>query len=181
MMRTLGWILGLCLLVGATGCATCGRSIHGVDNFDVVKDKVILRGAQPSEAGVSTLKEMGVATIINVRNDPAAWEKQAVEAAGMRYIWIPMNAANVEPAKVQLFLKSIADCPQPIFVHCWQGRDRTGLCVAAYRMTTDTWASTRAISELRTHGYNWALFPGIEAFLKAYAPAKTPSIAAAAQ
>ena len=43
------------------GCATVGRSVHGIDNFDVVKEKVVLRGGQPSEAGLSTLKEMGVA------------------------------------------------------------------------------------------------------------------------
>ena len=180
-MRYFTTFLGLLLLAGATGCSTTGHRIYGVDNFDVVKEKAVLRGGQPSAAGVGTLKEMGVKTVINVRNDPADWEQSAVESAGMRYVWLPMDAAHVEADKVKAFLKAVAESPQTVFVHCWQGRDRTGLCVAAYRMTTDGWNNVRAITELHGHGYNWALFPGIEAYLKTYSPTKTTPIAAAAQ
>ncbi len=50
----------------------------------------------------------------------------------------------------------------PVFVHCAEGKDRTGYCVAAYRMVFDSWPSVDAIEEMFDYRFNtiWVRNPG---------------------
>src|SRR5438270_13992801 len=86
--------LFLAVLLFASGCATVGRSERGIDNFDEVQPGVLYRGAQPSRDGIALLKQRGVRTVINLRDDPPPWEKGAAEQAGLHYVSIPMDAGN---------------------------------------------------------------------------------------
>ena len=167
--RPLLLVLAL-IAASATGCHTVGQNIPGVDNFDRV-DPVVFRGAQPSEQGVATLKDQGVRTIVNLRDDPNPREKEWAENAGMRYVVIPSRATKVEPAKVAEFLDLVTTAPRPIFVHCRQGRDRTGLDVAVYRIVFAGWTRDAALDDLYNHGYHWAVFPGIAKYVKSFDPA----------
>jgi tyrosine-protein phosphatase SIW14 len=88
----------------------------------------------------------------------------------MRYVVIPMSPMKVEPAKVAAFLDEMKQSPRPVFVHCRQGRDRTGLEVAVYRIVEDDWSREAALNELYAHGYHWAVFPGIARYLKTFDP-----------
>jgi uncharacterized protein (TIGR01244 family) len=163
-----GAVLLLILLAG--GCSSVGRKVNGIGNFDVVDPprSHLYRGAQPTRQGIATLKSMGVRTVINLRDDPPSWEEAAVVAAGMNYVWIPTSPLREDPGQIRNCLRILQSAEQPIFIHCRQGRDRTGLEVAAYRLTTQqkTWTLEMAIQDLRAHGYNWALFPGIEQYLR---------------
>jgi uncharacterized protein (TIGR01244 family) len=164
-------LMPLLVLVVLTGCHTVGRNIDGIDNFDRVDDG-LYRGAQPSERGIAELKNRGVQTVIDLRDDRNPNEQKWVENAGMRYINIPSNASRVEPAKVAQFLDAMNDSPGPVFVHCKQGRDRTGLAVGAYRMVDQDWTREATLKDLYDHGYHWALFPGIARYLKTFDPAQ---------
>jgi protein tyrosine/serine phosphatase len=88
------------------------------------------------------------------------------------YIHIPTNAAVTEPAKIHKFLDAMATCQRPVFIHCMQGRDRTGLEIAVYRVVMENWSREDALRELYAHGYNWALFPGIARYVKTFDPSK---------
>ena len=68
------------------------RQTHDLPNFHKVDEKVY-RGAQPTDAGFRKLANMGVRTIIDLRGPEhsQSHEKQVVEAAGMRYVSIPMK------------------------------------------------------------------------------------------
>jgi uncharacterized protein (TIGR01244 family) len=162
-------IVPLLLLICITGCHTVGRNITGIDNFDRV-DGRLYRGAQPSKDGIAELKNRGVQTVIDLRDDSNPSERGWVEAAGMNYLNIPMSATRVEPAKVHQFLDAVTSSPAPIFVHCRQGRDRTGLNVGAYRMAVQDRPRDATLDELYAHGYHWAVFPGIAKFLKTFDP-----------
>jgi tyrosine-protein phosphatase SIW14 len=79
------------------------------------------------------LKAMGVRTVIDLRSSNG--EREAVEAAGMRSVEIPMNVMkNVDPEAARKALSVMTDpANQPFFDHCQHGKDRTGLVAAVHR------------------------------------------------
>lgn len=174
MLKTAATVV---LILIAGGCATVGKNMGGVPNFATVEPG-LYRGGQPSELGFEELSRRGVKTVINLRDDAWPNERQIVEQAGMNYVRIGTNAAYVEPAKIDQCLAQITSAPRPIFVHCRQGRDRTGLEIAVYRIVMQGWSRQDAIAELYAHGYNWALFPAIERHLRTFT-APPPNVAAA--
>jgi len=162
-------IVAVLLVLGA-GCQTVGTRVAGIDNFAVVKDgpQGICRGAQPSAAGISTLRSRGVRTIIDLRDDASPSARANVESAGLNYVHIPTNAAATDPAKIRAFLDAMAAAPRPEFVHCMAGCDRTGLEIAVYRVVVEGWTREAALRELYEHGYHWGVFPGIARYVKTF-------------
>lgn len=139
------------------GLANVGRVAPGV-----------YRGAQPAAEGYATLKEMGIRTVINLRTSMS--EKKAVEAAGMRSIEVPMEmSTDGLKAKVDRVVALMADpANRPVFLHCRQGQDRTGIVVAAYRLKLEGWSLAEAEAEMHSFGFNdiWVNF---NRFIKEYA------------
>ena len=179
----------LTLVLFAGGCgATVGRNLKGVPNFATVDDapEAIYRGGQPTKAGFKTLKEMGVKTVIDLRDDRVPWAKDAVTKNGMTYVNIPSNAARTSPTTIAAFLTAVSAAERPIYVHCKRGRDRTGLEVACYRLVhqQDRWTRAQAIEDLRRHGHQRVFFPGIERYLRTFDPqdfmTPAPNVTAAA-
>lgn len=109
---------------------------------------------QPDAQGYQTLKSMGIKTVINLRSGHG--EKNAVEAAGMRYIEfkLPMNN-GISKEKFDEIVGAMADpSNQPVYVHCALGQDRTGVVVASYRMKVDDWSYEDAEKEMQSFGFN---------------------------
>jgi tyrosine-protein phosphatase SIW14 len=164
----------LALVILSGGCASVGRDLGGVPNFATVDPKphALYRGGQPSRAGFATLKDMGVKTVIDLRDDAVPWEKDAVTKNGMTYVHIPSNANRTSPTTVAAFLTALEAAERPVYVHCKRGRDRTGLEVACYRLVhqQDQWTRQQAIDDLRRHGHQRIFFPGIERYLRTFDP-----------
>jgi protein tyrosine/serine phosphatase len=172
-MNRTGWharsiVAGLILLMAAGGCATVGKDVPGIHNFDTVQAGTLYRGGQPTEQGFHTLEEKGIRTVIDLRDDPVRGERNGLAREGIAYVPIPSKPTRADPRIVRAFLETMRTAPRPVFVHCRQGRDRTGLEVAAYRIAEQGWSRTAAIKELHEHGYNWFIFPGIEKFLQSF-------------
>ena len=140
--------------------------LPGLTNVGRVADG-IFRGAQPKPEGYATLKAMGVRTVINLRTRHG--EREAVEAAGMRSVEIPMNTMkNVDPAAVRKALSVMTDpANQPVFVHCHHGKDRTGLLAAVYRMEVEGWSEAEAEEEMEAFGFHEVWFQ-IKKFVRQY-------------
>ena len=130
-------------LFGLPGLTNVGRVANG-----------IFRGAQPEPEGYATLKTMGIRTVINLRT--CHGERRAVEAAGMRYVEIPMSFwRDVDPAVVRKALSAMTDpANQPVFVHCSRGADRMGVVAAVYRMEVDGWSEAEAEAEMEAFGFH---------------------------
>src|SRR5437867_4946853 len=75
----------------------------------------------------------------------------------MHYVHLPMKGRRYpSDAEVQSALSLFTDkSAGPIFVHCRQGRDRTGSVVAAYRIAHDRWTSEQALAEAKSCGLHW--------------------------
>jgi len=56
----------------------------------------------------------------------------------------------------------------PVFLHCRQGQDRTGIVVAAYRMKVDGWSLADAEAEMRSFGFH-DIWMELKEFIREYA------------
>ena len=120
-----------------------------IKNFGQM-DENYYRGGQPKEDQYGELKELGVTTIIDLRNDPEAYEKTTAESLGMKYINIPMDDAEYpSDATINQFLKEINDPANgTMYVHCKGGKHRAGVTGAVYRMTKYGWNYDQAFGEM---------------------------------
>jgi protein tyrosine/serine phosphatase len=127
----------------------------------------IFRGAQPEPEGYATLKAMGVRTVINLRTRHG--ERKAVEAAGMRYVEVPMSFwKDVDPAVVRKALSVMTDpANQPVYLHCARGKDRVGVVAAVYRMEIDGWSEAEAEAEMNAFGFQDA-WSQLKKFVRRY-------------
>ena len=137
-----------------------------LENFYHVSSEVY-RSGQPSAKELKMLCEhLGIKSVLTLRN----WHDDKDEGKDLPLILyrINMEADEVDPAKVTQALKIIAEAPKPILIHCWHGSDRTGLMVAAYRITTQGWDPAQATDELMNggFGYHATMFPGIVDWLR---------------
>jgi protein tyrosine phosphatase (PTP) superfamily phosphohydrolase (DUF442 family) len=123
--------------------------IPGVENFGFISADV-WRGARPTTQGVNTLAAMGVRTIINLEllENPAT-----PTPPGVRIVRLPCSGWQCDRVDTVAVLAAIRDNPKPVFIHCREGRDRTGLAVAAYRLAQGMPAES-AIEELRNFHVN---------------------------
>ena len=142
--------------------------LQGLPNFSRVSDS-LFRGAQPTMAGYSALRNMGVSIIVNFRDETGeiATEKRQVESIGMKYVGIPWNGHD-EPSNSQVaqFLDLVrANSGAKIFVHCKAGADRTGVMVAAYRIALEHKAVTGAVAEMHKYHYHWLFLPHLERYV----------------
>jgi protein-tyrosine phosphatase len=61
-----------------------------------------------------------------------------------------------DEAEVRRALEWIAATEnQPVFVHCRRGRDRTGVVVAAWRMSREAWSLEQAYEEAKRYRLAW--------------------------
>ena len=125
-----------------------------IKNFGQI-DERFFRGAQPEEEDFKALATMGIKTIIDLQDEPTTYEKQATEAAGMRYVNIPMSSTSrPRDEQIEQFLK-LANDPETgqFFVHCAGGRHRTGVMAAVYRITQYGWDFDKVYKEMKDYDY----------------------------
>src|SRR5258707_5007646 len=145
--------------------------IAGVPNEGKISE-ALLRGAQPSAQGLAELKKLGITTIVDLRGNsgPVARERAQAETLGMRFIDIPVSGwSPPSNAQVAEFLKLFQQDPaQKVFVHCYFGRDRTGVMVAAYRMSQQNWTPDQAIEEMYSFGFHYHWYPAMKSYVRKF-------------
>lgn len=126
-----------------------------IKNFGQM-DERFYRGARPKERDLKALAAMGITTVIDLTDNSREYEQPAVEAAGLRYINIPMvDKATPRIDQINEFLKVVND-PETgkFFVHCAGGRHRTGVVGAVYRFNHYGWNLEQALDEMERFDFN---------------------------
>ena len=130
--------------------------LPGARNVTRVDATIACGGATTPEASTE-LKKLGFTSIINLRREqeqgvdiPAS--KAAAEAAGLRYIHIPVDGANPDTKSVETFLAAVTDrANQPAYIHCGSA-NRVGAMWLIKRVVADGWDVAKATEEAVTIG-----------------------------
>lgn len=123
----------------------------GVRNFSRV-DATVGCGGAVDPSAMSALKKEGFVSVINLRlpTEPGAdvdAGRAAAQAAGLKYIHLPFNAAMPDPKVVADFLGAVADkSNQPVFIHCGSA-NRVGAVWMIKRALQDGWPLEKAQAE----------------------------------
>jgi protein tyrosine/serine phosphatase len=143
-------VLSLILAFSSTAFSQDNKTNVTIKNFGQMDDR-FYRGGQPKEDEYNELAALGIGTVIDLRDDPTSYEKQSVEAAGMKYVNIPMSDKQYpETAKIEQFLKLVDDPGTgKFYVHCAGGRHRTGVMGAVYRFNHYNWNYDQVYAEMK--------------------------------
>lgn len=126
-----------------------------ISNFEQVNDG-ILRGAAPSDKNLKLLAQSGVKTILDLRKPGSGvdHESELARRLGMDYIHIPLGFTTPAQDDMTRILSIMSDKrKQPVFLHCRQGADRTGMSIGMYRRIHDRWEFDRTYGEMRKHHF----------------------------
>jgi len=142
------------LSLSATAAAQETTATIKIKNFGQM-DERFYRGAQPKEKDYKDLAQLGIKTIIDLRDDPEAYEKPMVESLGMTYVHIPMIAKQYPTQEATaLFLKTVNDpSTGKFYVHCAGGRHRTGVMGAVYRFQFYKWDFEQVYREMKQYDF----------------------------
>jgi uncharacterized protein (TIGR01244 family) len=130
--------------------------VAGISNFSRVDATVGCGGAtQPS--AMAALSKDGFRSVINLRlaSEQGAdvdAGRAAAEAAGMKYIHLPFDAAKPDPALVDNFLAAVDEpANQPVYIHCGSA-NRVGAVWMIKRVLKDGWPVEKAEAEAEAIG-----------------------------
>ena len=134
--------------------STWAKKIQNISLQNLYKvDENLFRSEQPSKIGMKELQDLGVKTILNVRNlRNDNFEAKATKLVLKRK---RINTWTINYREVVSALKLIQESPKPVLIHCKHGSDRTGCIVAAYRMSFQNWTKEEAINEFKSGGYGF--------------------------
>lgn len=157
--------------------------IPGISNAGKV-NPFLYRGTQPKPEGIEQLRKLGVDTIFDLRGERRGTmekERNHAESLGMQFVVIP--GSGFSPPKdeqiAELFSYVTRQPKRTIFLHCWLGSDRSGVFIAAYRMTFDGWTPDRALEEMRAFHFKGFWHPAMIKYVRDF-PARlerTPRLA----
>ena len=142
------------------------NDLRGLSNFAMISD-ALCRGAQPTAEGFSQLQQLGIKTVVNLRQFHS--DRWKMKGLNFKYIHIRCKAWRPEEEDVVKFLRIVTDpAMQPVFVHCQHGADRTGMMVAAYRIAIQGWTPDNALVELPRFGFH-TIFPRVPRYIESFA------------
>jgi protein tyrosine/serine phosphatase len=131
-------------------------------------DKGLYRGAQPDDDGFGALKDLGVRTVLNFRGED---QDTSLAPAGIGVVQLQAHINKPDDAEIARFFQIALDpARRPLFMHCAEGRERTGFYAALWRIEVDGWTNARALDEMRAFGFRDSDHPEVVAYLSAYEP-----------
>ncbi len=130
----------------------------------------LYRGGEPKKTGWEKLKSLGIKSIVNLeeKGPGDSNEKLTAESLEIKVYYLPLSLYTVPSEEQVLMFLGIVLTPenQPVFIHCNNGRDRTGVMIAMYRVIVDGWTIKNAYGEATSLGY-WPYY-GEDAPLKKF-------------
>ncbi len=127
------WSVGLFVAVVVVVVCKMLHVVAGTNLHTVISGK-IYRGAQPNPAAIHTLvKQHGIRTILNLRGTcfPQEWyleEAKTAQELGLALEDLTFSAGRW-PSRHELrhLVETLDRAEYPLFMHCRQGADRTGM------------------------------------------------------
>jgi uncharacterized protein (TIGR01244 family) len=168
-MRVMLAVVAAASVAASVNAQVQKKEFPGVRNYSRV-DATVGCGGQVDPAAMASLKSEGFVSVINLRlpTEEGANVEQgraAAQAAGLKYIHLPFNAASPDSKVVDSFLAAVSDrANQPVFIHCGSA-SRVGGMWTIKRALQDKWPLEKALAEGKAIGLN---NPGLETFVTDY-------------
>ncbi|MGZ6210365.1 MAG: fused DSP-PTPase phosphatase/NAD kinase-like protein, partial [Syntrophales bacterium] len=126
--------------------------VEGIDLLARM-DTDVYRGATPTGDGLRALAREHVKTLVCLSSE-APYTKTAQEL-GLRVEHLPLSPFKTPSRETILRFLDITTDPsaKPVFFHCLQGEDRTGVMAAVYRMQVQGWSEEMAFAEMKEFGF----------------------------
>lgn len=169
LVRMLAGVALAVTVVSTVGAQVTKSEIAGVRNYSRV-DATVGCGGATDPSAMAALRKEGYVSVINLRlaNEQGAdvdAGRAAAQAAGLKYIHLPFNAAAPDPKIVSDFLAAIDNrSNQPVFIHCGSA-NRVGAVWMIKRVLQDGWTTERAQTEAEAIGLQ---SPQLLAFANTY-------------
>jgi protein tyrosine/serine phosphatase len=128
----------------------------------------------------NTLQQLGIKSIVDLRlisERKYLKLEQLSNEHDMTYYSLPMSPFRPpSETQVEFFLYVINDPANlPVYLHCTNGHDRTGIMSALYRVEKYGWGFDETYKEMKEAGYHPRLFRQQKKFLKLYIEKKEPA------
>lgn len=146
-----------------------------VKNLSSFGDRVYLAG-QPVAEDFKLLADRGVKVVLNLRTDQEMKdlgldEKAAVEAAGMKYVHVPLGKEEPTEEQLQSIMKLLGEAGEtPVLMHCGSA-NRVGYAWSMFRATKQGVPADEALAEGKKVGLR---SPELESRARAYIAQKNP-------
>jgi protein tyrosine phosphatase (PTP) superfamily phosphohydrolase (DUF442 family) len=152
--------------------------VPGIERLMRLSDRILSGGMPTRPEAFRTLAELGVRVVVSV--DGQTPDVAAAEAAGLRYVHIPIGYDGVPEAARLAIVRVMREADaqgQRVFFHCHHGRHR-GPAAAAVALAAETGCpATEAVEVLRraetAPGYK-GLWRDVAAFASSPPPPGTP-------
>ncbi|QDV09878.1 hypothetical protein Poly30_54390 [Planctomycetes bacterium Poly30] len=133
----------------------------GMENVYRLSDTII-SGSEPHDAeALSQIAAWGVKTVLSV--DGKMPDVEAAEAAGLRYVHVPIRYSGITDDEVTRIAKTFREAEGPFYVHCYHGKHRGPAAAAIGRVALDGLERERAIAEMRQWCSTAAKYEGLYA------------------
>lgn len=171
IVTSLLWIL----LVSIAAPYSCYGSTSIIPNFYEVNPR-LYRGGKLKEKDITVLKQIGIKTIIDLEykffyNQLGGINKEQkwCNKVNIKYVHAPMSFTKIPKEKDVDMVLTLLEEPtsQPVYIHCRQGRDRTGFIIGMYRTKYEGWTPQKAYEEMVKLGFHhYQLFGWKNAFFR---------------
>lgn len=128
-----------------------GKTAH-FENLYKINDSMY-RGEQPSSAGVKSLQQLGVKSVLSLRS--FASDRLKVKNSDVKRYQERVNTWVMSEGELIEALELLMKSEKPVYIHCKHGSDRTGTIVAAYRIVFENWSKEDAIAEMLQAKYGF--------------------------
>ena len=95
----------------------------GLSNVLLISDGLINGACPEGDAGLDSLRGLGVRTILCVDGSPP--HVDGARARGMRYVHIPIGYDEIARDEALQLMRVATDLEKPIYIHCSHGRHRS--------------------------------------------------------
>jgi protein tyrosine/serine phosphatase len=156
-------------LLGLAAPARSADQTEDLPRFQEVSPG-ITRSGQPTADGMNALKALGVRTLLDLTSKVDPEEEREAQWLGIQIVHVPMGGVfSPTYTQVDRALSALADpALRPIHVHCRQGKDRTGVVVAAWRAAAEGRATEQAAKEAKSLGCCTLFFSDLDRYLRRY-------------
>lgn len=139
-------------------------------NFQLVEQN-IYRGGAPSMRDLQILNSTyKIKRVISLDAGVASSISPTLKQMKIEHIVIPVNpgATTITDPLNNLIrnISTLLTAKQPVYIHCLQGQDRTGLAIALFRVQHDHWTCEQALNEARRFNFGAGISQAVQNLYK---------------